>query len=250
MRAPITAGLMALTTCGALGQSAPPSFEVASIRQHKTAVEMVASSTSGPRVTMIAYPLLGLIMDAYQLESYQITGGPSWMESDRYDIVARAPGGNALTDAQVRLMLQSLLAERFQLKVHRETRVEPVYLLEPAKNGPKLKGSSAEHSGMSLHSSSSLTFITMAKADMPRFAKQLSSSGAGRPVLDMTGLAGEFDFTLRFAVEDASAALDSNTAAPPSLFTAIQEQLGLKLVPAKRPVEILVIDGAERPSDN
>jgi uncharacterized protein (TIGR03435 family) len=190
-------------------------------------------------------------MDAYHLNaSYQISAGPSWMDSDsdRFDIVANAPGESAPTGDDVRRMLQSLLADRFQLKLHRETQERPVYALVVAKNGPKLKESGPDKEFSTTVRGSQTAQLTMTKATMEQLAIQLSGSGLDRPVLDKTGLAGHYDIALNWIPEYAGPpASDSNSV---NVFTAVQEQLGLRLEPQKAPVEILVIDHAEKPSEN
>jgi uncharacterized protein (TIGR03435 family) len=236
----------------AQAQAATPlAFEVASIRLHKGMYTVVRSSVSGPKVTIEAYGLTGLIMDAYHLNGrYQISGGPTWMDSDseRFDIVANAPGESTPTGDEVRLMLQTLLADRFQLKLHRETKDRPVYALIVAKNGLKLKESAPDKEFSSTFGGNRTSQLTMSKATMEQFAVQLSNSGLERPVLDKTGLAGHYDITLNWIPEFAGPpAPDSNGV---NVFTAVQEQLGLKLEPQKAPVEILVIDHAEKPSEN
>ncbi len=143
-------------------------------------------------------------------------------------------------------MLQALLAERFKLTLHRETKELPMYVLVVAKNGPKFKTTESE-TGISSNSSRTHWHVT-AKGTMRRFAEFLSEE-AGRPVVDQTGLSGSYELTLDWTPDDAPAANDS--AAGPSLFTALQEQLGLKLDATKGPVEILVIDRANRtPTEN
>jgi uncharacterized protein (TIGR03435 family) len=225
----------------------PLTFEVASIRPHAGEVTQVGVFISGPTVRIVAYGLTGLIMDAYRLQPYQISGLQAWMDSDRYDIVAKAPTEGALTSANIEIMVRALLAERFSLKFHFEKRESPVYAMVAGKNGPKLKESTANQPSMTLRSARS-TELTLAKATTGRLADQLSSSGVDRPVIDKTGLAGCYDFQLSWTPQ---------TGGPPApdpggvdIFTAIQEQLGLKLEPQKAPIEMLVIDHAERPSEN
>ncbi len=187
-------------------------------------------------------------MTAYELEGYQLVGGPKWMDDDRYDIEARAGGESAPTSAQVQLMLQSLLADRFQLKFHRETKQLPEYELVVGKSGPKLKASAPESvKSLSFGDSGSVTVLTVSKGSMDQLAKQLGNSGLGRPVLDKTGLTGEYDYELRWSAEPGGTDLADR---PPSVVTAIQEQLGLKLESIKGPVETFVIDHAEKPSQN
>jgi uncharacterized protein (TIGR03435 family) len=233
----------------ALAHAQSPAFEVASIKPFQGLAANVYMHTSGPRVTISEYGLPGLLMTAYQVEPWQISGGPVWMESDRFNIVANAPGESAPTPEQVRQMLQTLLADRFQLKVHREKKEGPVYVLVVDKKGPKLKPSTAADSTFSAGGGARAVRLTFQKRTMEYLALQLSNSGGlGREVLDKTGLTGTYDFNLHWAPgTDGAPPPDSNE---PGLFTALQEQLGLKLEPQKAPVEMLIIDRAEKPSPN
>lgn len=135
----------------------PITFEVASIRLHKTDVQMVGMSTSGPRVRVSAFSLTNLIGEAYHLERYQMSGTQSWMDSNRYDIIANAPGDAAPTGRDLRLMFQDLLADRFHLKVHMQTKELPTYALVVSKNGPKLKTSTADEYSQTASGSRTLT---------------------------------------------------------------------------------------------
>lgn len=224
----------------------PMTFEVASVRPHAGEVTQVGVFISGPMVRIVAYGLTGLIMDAYGRQRYQISGLQGWMDSDRYDIVANAPTEGAPTPPNVEAMLQALLVERFGLKFHFEKRESPVYAMVVAKNGQKLKESTADQSSMSL-SSGQRNQLTFAKTTMDRLAIQLSSS-LDRPVFDKTGLRDFYDFTLKWTPDyGGPTTAESNGV---DIFTALPEQLGLKLVPQKAPIEMLVIDHAERPSQN
>lgn len=151
----------------------------------------------------------------------------------------RAKPESPASEDQLKLMLQTLLADRFRLVLHRETKQLPVYELIVAKGGPKLK-ESAEDASTFLHTDAKS--ITAAKVAMPMFVKLLSQQ-MGRSVLDKTGLSENYDFKLEWTPDEAN-------GDGPSIFTAIQEQLGLKLEPSKGPVEVLVIDHAEKPSEN
>jgi uncharacterized protein (TIGR03435 family) len=150
-------------------------------------------------------------------------------------------------------MLQTLLADRFSLQIHRETKPLPVYLLTVAKNGPKLKAAAQPGNGSVLWglagkpSGEASVHLTAKAASLPRLADSLSNI-AGRPVLDQTGLNGSFDFTLEYASEANTPG--ATPFAGPALFTAFQEQLGLKLEATRAPLEILVIDHVEKPSPN
>ena len=177
-------------------------------------------------------------MGAYALGPNQIAGGPAWLDSDRFEILAKAeqPVDN---DLVLMRMLQTLLAERFQLMVHRETRTIPALVLEVAKNGPKLE----KAEGKEASTNNGRGLIDARTITMRRFAEVLSRQ-MDLPVIDGTGLPGAFDLKLEWAPPNAKP--DSG----PSVFAALQEQLGLRLESRKMPIEILVIDRAEKPSEN
>jgi uncharacterized protein (TIGR03435 family) len=244
---------LAVIFCAASGlrcQSTPnPSFEVASIKLHP---EPVTASydpiVRGSTVVGMACSLRDMITAAYSIRYDQLAGSPNWLTSGHYDLEAKASGDAPLSREQGMAMLRTLLAERFQLKVHREMREMPVYELVIAKNGPKFKPSSPDSTGGTVTRVTAAGLLRMeaTRGTMERLVRQLSNT-AGRPVLDKTGLAGDYAFTLEWSPGDRAPDPDSNV---PSIFTAIQEQLGLKLDPTKDPIEMLVIDRAEKPSEN
>jgi uncharacterized protein (TIGR03435 family) len=218
-----------------------PAFEVASVKLTKhgrTADGWSESSIDNPTPGNFVATNASLdecVRWAYSIKEYQIAG-PEWLKSDAasYDIVAKAP----LTTprSEIRRMLQTLLADRFKLALHRETRMLPVYHLAVAKGGSKL---GAAGGGARNSTSSSGGTLEVKGTTMAIFAEALSRE-TGRPVFDKTGIAGAFDFRLEYAPEN------SVNSGRPSLFTVLQEQLGLKLEALKGPVEVLVIDHAER----
>jgi uncharacterized protein (TIGR03435 family) len=224
-----------------------PAFEVASIKPiDRTGVPGHGNvAFSGPRVNFNGYTLTGLIMYAYDMRSYQISGGPSWMGSDTFMIAAKAEGNAAPAVEDVRKMLQTLLADRFEIRLHNETREAKVYLMEPAKTGFKLEQSKAPKTTMSMGPG----HLTMGKATAAQIASLLSSV-LNRPVLDRSGAAGEFDFALESPDIMMGRMAPSEDNPGPSIFTAIQEQWGLKLEPSKGSIETLVIDHATKPNEN
>lgn len=244
----IAAVLVVVASCVS-GQS----FEVASIRPHVQSPSgagtgRVGLSVSGSRLTVENLSLSGLITYAYDLKDYQVLGLPSWAETDRYDIAAKGEGDALLTRDSARPMMQALLAERFQLKFHRGTKDLPVYELVVGKNGPKFKESAPEAQSMlSLSSPGKGAVMTVTKGSMAQLALQFSNrNGVDRPVLDKTGLTGGYDYKLAWSEPSATNA-DADVV---SIFTAIQDQLGLKLEKATAPIEILIIDSAAKPSEN
>jgi uncharacterized protein (TIGR03435 family) len=237
--------LMAVAGVAAAQETA--SFEVASIKFHPGPITMSGGGIHGTTLSDTALTLLNLIEDAYDLRRDQISGGPSWIDSDHYDVIAKAEGVGTLTHDRVMQMLQALLADRFQLKVHRETRETPVYELVVGKGGSKLKQTSADAKGRNfVNANSAGMHMEAANRTMEQLARQLSVT-AGRPVIDKTGLVGYYAYMLDWASAIQPPPPDSDT---PSIFTAVQEQLGLKLESAKAPVEMLIVDRAEKPSEN
>lgn len=259
--------------------SAPPrpEFEVASIKPNDVGGRNVRIGVSpGGRFNAENVWVRLLIRFAYDVKEFRIAGAPDWTASERFDATAKAE--NNVNPDQMRPMLQALLADRFGLKLHRETKELPVYLLTAAKGGFKLRESKEG------------TYITPGP-DMPppapgqkppRFCGNMMlrrngfdgfaigidrlvatlSDVAGRTVVDKTGLIGKFDVHLEWAVDEATPGMvapglppgtgkpPDGTDSGPSIFTALQEQPGLKLKSSKSPIEVLVIDHVERPSEN
>jgi uncharacterized protein (TIGR03435 family) len=219
-------------------------FEVASIKPIQGFVN-ARGNASGPRITLSGYALEGLIMEAYQVQSWQLSGGPAWRDTDPFEIIAKASGDASPTPVQIREMLRSLLEERFKLKVHRETKDGPIYALVVEKNGPKLRKSTGSDFSYSAGGLGGAVKLSYKKVSMNFFANQIASQAQlGRPVVDRTGLAGDWDFELTFVQGAAPPNSDL-----PDLFTGLRE-LGLKLESQKGPVEMLIIDGAKRPTAN
>ncbi len=283
MRTIVSVCMASALTVGLFGQSGttPLTFEVASIKP---------SAEDGHRVAIMVQPggglrasgatLKMLMTIAYDVRDFQISGGPGWISSDRFDILAKSERGSG-TDAappdprsitpeqmktaqeQMREKLRALLTDRFQLSLHRETKEQPVYALVIGKNGSKLKESEIKEGPRGR--------MRMGRGELSGDAVQLQmltqalSNQLGRPVIDRTGLKGNFDFKLEWTPDPSQSgggpfgggAPPPGIDAPPppdpngpSLFTAVQEQLGLRLESQKGPVELLVIDRVEKPSEN
>jgi uncharacterized protein (TIGR03435 family) len=202
-----------------------------------------------------------LIVTAYDVHPSQIQGGPPWAAVDRYDVTAKVTEGDGnpatLTDAErqkwterIRLRTRALLASRFNLAVHKETRESAMYELNVDKNGPK--ADALKESSGTLGISFRGNVMSSNGGDMHELVLLLSSQ-LQKPVVDKTGLTGKYDFTLRWATEQLSLVPGTPTGDPdksPSIFTALREQLGLHLDSTKGPLEVLVIDRAEKPSEN
>lgn len=230
---------------GLIFGQALPQFEVAVIRPSAAAP---AAGTSfnvfeGGRLRITNEPVKLLIRAAYELQNAQIAGGPAWLHSDRYDIEAKTGRLEKPDRVQLKPLLQSLLAERFGLRFHREMRELTVYALTVAKDGPKFKQADGDVSAMNTHAGSGKSQLVATGLSMELLASYVGNR-IGRIVVDETDLPGSYNLTLEWAPDDAS-----DSAAPP-LSTALREQLGLRLESRKKPVDVLVIDQLQRPSEN
>jgi bla regulator protein blaR1 len=227
----------------------------------------------GGGAQMTGMTLKFLIAFAYDVQEFQVSGGSGWIKSDRFDIIAKSERGSSesapddigkMTDEQAKTVqeqiqqkLQALLADRFQLKLHHETKEQPVYALVIGKNGSKLQESQSKQD---------TRHMMMGRGDFDGEGVPLEmltaalSRQLGRPVIDRTGLKGHYDFKLQWTPDPGQSMGGSpppGLEAPPqpdpngpSIFTAIQEQLGLRLESQKGPVDLTVIDRLERPSEN
>ena len=223
-----------------------PNYDVVSIKPNKTGSGHVGVHTRDSTYQAENVSLKNLLLNAYNLKEAQLVNLPPWGDSARFDINAKVVDPdetvlNNLTQQQRGSMLQAMLAERFQLKSHTDTAVLPVYELVVAKGGPKFKESANGDSQVNVHN----TELTATGMSLATLADELSSE-LQRVVLDKTGLTAKYDITLKWSKDDAPA----TDASPPTLLTALQEQLGLKLVSSKAPVPTFVIDHVEMPSEN
>jgi len=238
----IAAGILAVAAL-----VAQQAFEVVSVKPANPELSQggVAHMVNNPpgRFEARNLPLGDLVRSAWKLNKNQLMGGPNWLETAGWDIDARYPAGAG--HAQLPEMLQGMLADRFRLVVHHETRTLPTYALAIAKGGTKLREDN-EPGGMSAGPRS----IRYHSGTMAELASQLSDY-VGRQVADKTGLTGRYAIDLSFTpVDPGSSENDAPVGALPSIFQALQEQAGLKLDSTKGPVEVLVIDRAEKPSSN
>jgi uncharacterized protein (TIGR03435 family) len=222
-----------------------PKFEVASIRPAKEDGDHDLDTDKGFFRTH-NLTLKRLIASAWEVDTSQILGGPNWIDSDSYDITARIPAELAQqTREKVPQMIQSLLADRFQLMIHREPRQVSGYALVVAKKGPKMERAKADQKGSSSNAGDS--YLKAKNVTMEGFARRLSRNrDIGKLVVDKTGLTGGFNFELEWMPERLESSPDDRM----SIFTALQEQLGLKLESAKVTTMAVVVDHAEKPDDN
>lgn len=272
----LTAAAICLTIVP-LGYGQTPAFEVASIKpnnsaDHRTMIQM----TPGGRLNANNVSVQMLMTMAYGIKNNQISGAPGWVESERYDISAKPEG--AADQDQIKLMIQALLADRFKLKFHRETKEQPIYALVVDKGGPKFKESKGDDEsilgeappgpkpeggrgpGMGMRQGMRMGRGNLAASGitLAAFAGQLANV-VGRQVIDKTGLTATYDFKLTWTPEEGQGMMripsgDAPPPAPadsgPSIFTALQEQLGLKLEAQKGPVEMFIIDHVEKATEN
>jgi uncharacterized protein (TIGR03435 family) len=258
--APFMTGLVG-APCRAQSQSqqqpAALSFDVASVKPNKSmSQDMGLNPTPGGGLTVVNATLQTLMTFAYNIRDYQLSGGPAWLDTEHYDISAKASSDLRDDDSSgyypVRIRLQTLLAERFHLVVHHETKEMPVFALVQDKGGAKLTPwMEGDLPGPHMHLE--YTKLTCRKQSMQRFASAILSQILGRTVIDKTGLTGEYNFTMTFA-PDTPPSRSANAApeapAGPTFVEALQDQLGLKLERQQGPVDILVIDHAERADPN
>ncbi len=239
--------------CALRGQSAAPRFEVASIRVHEQAPHYIGIKTSGPRFTADAEMIRGLVGWAYNLKNYQLKGPPSSspIGDTMFDIVAKAEGDGTRTIEEFRQILQALLVDRFKLVIHREMREMQVYALVVGKNGPKLKESAMDADPMGHLGVIGRNYqITRPKASMDDVVDAVANSFLDRPVVDRTRLTGTYELKLTFTPDIPSNRRGEPEPSDISIFTAVQEQLGLKLEPQKAQIEVVVIDHVEPPTEN
>jgi uncharacterized protein (TIGR03435 family) len=229
------------------------SFDVASIHadapdDRRFGVKLPANG----RFTATGSTAKLLLMIAYGVQETQIVGGPSWFPTEKWDIEAKTDDGAQHSTEETQRMLQNLLAERFALRFHRETQQRPVYALTVAKDGPKFKASGLERTNIRVTGKS----VSIERGNVAAITGVLASA-LGRPVIDRTGLVGLYDLSLQWddAPVPEGGVFGRDVAAPQgddrgSVFTAIQDQLGLRLESQRAPVEVIVIDRVERASQN
>jgi uncharacterized protein (TIGR03435 family) len=256
---PVAVGSLTAPSLRAQATEARPAFEVASVKVNASGAGLWRIyPPSGNRFRATNVTLDQLIQTSYRLLPFQVSGGPSWLNSERFDIEAKSEGDAALTLDQERLMLQRLLEDRFRLKLHRETSERAIYELQIAKGGIKFKEGKCVGEPGPTNPCGGFSLGTRGKAaarvaEMPGFASLLAGY-LGRVVIDKTNLAGKYDFDLTWTPDENMPKGPGDAGQPPadpdgpSLFTALQEQLGLKLEAAKGPVEILVVDHSEKPT--
>ena len=263
-----------------------PAFAVATIKYNRSGDAAAGMRLQpGGRIVVTNQPLRRLIIFAYSLQPQQLAGGPSWLDSDRFDITAQAEGNISPTPpggppGPAQLMMQRLLAERFGLVVHTESRELPVYALTVARSdgrlGPRIKPADRDCLALMTQAPGGVPVqaprlpdgrpgcgitrdgtgrVMAGGTTMTMLAISMLTGPAGRLVVDRTGLSGAYDFDFEFAADPAPGAAPAPDAATavgdrPVLFTALEEQLGLKLQPTRAPIDVTVIDRVTPPTEN
>jgi uncharacterized protein (TIGR03435 family) len=228
-----------------------PAYDVVSIKPDRTDTGRISVHIDDGNLDALNVTLKTMVLSAYGLKDAQLFGLPKWGDSMHFDIRAKIinPDKNqleALTFEQIQSMQQPILTDRFQLKFHREIKALPVYELVTMKGGPKFKEATPTElkgdQGMTVHNRSLVATAKSISALVDQLSRQLQ-----RVVVDKTGLSAKYNFQLSWSPDDAGPPT-ADVAAPPDIFTALQEQLGLKLQPGKAEIDTFVIDHAELPS--
>jgi uncharacterized protein (TIGR03435 family) len=241
-----------------MAANANPGIEVATIKPSDPNRPGKLFSFKGQDVITINTTISDIITMAYDLHPRQIVGAPAWIESDKYDIEAKPDVPGQPNVAQMKIMLQKLLADRLELKFHREKRELSVYALTVTKTGKKFNKSERDPNGNSgLFFGAPRVTLNVTNATMGQFTNLLQAAVLDKPVVDQTGLTEKYDFVVKFTPDPGmmqglggGPPPADNVDAPPDLFTAIQQQLGLKLESTKAPADVLVLDHIEKPSAN
>lgn len=237
---------------------ANPSFEVVTIKPSDPNRPGKLFTVRGRQVMTINTTVSDMLSVSYGIHPRQIVGGPDWVGSQKYDVTGEPDVPGRPSTTQLRGMIEKLLADRFKLSFHRDKKELPVYALVVGPKGPMLTRSAADPNGLPGLLFQGLGVLPARNATMEDFASVMQSAVLDRPVVDKTGLSGRYDFTLKWTPDETQFVSmgvrvpppPDDPNAPPGLFTAIQEQLGLKFDSTKAPVEVLVIDHIEQPSDN
>jgi uncharacterized protein (TIGR03435 family) len=244
--------------------TAKPGVEVATIKPSDPSKPGKIFTVRGQDVVTINTTLNDLITMAYDIHAKQLKNGPGWLDSDKYDLTVKPDVPGQPNVAQIKMVIQKLLADRFQLKFHREKQELPVYTITQLSTGAKVNKSEADPNGLPglfFGGGAHGTNFNVRNATMAEVASTLQGSILDRPVVDQTGLPEKYDFTLNFTPDPGQiasfggpprppGATTEDPDAAPDLFTAFQRQLGLKLNNTKAPADVLVIDHVEKPSAN
>jgi uncharacterized protein (TIGR03435 family) len=241
--------------------TAKPEFAVATIKPSNPDAPRGGYGFRGQDVTTTNVTVNWLIKLAYNVHVRQIEGGPAWLDSAKYDIVGRPDTPGQPSRDQMKLMIQKLLADRFQLKFHTEKKELPVYAMVVLKTGPKITVSAGDPNafpGIGFGQGPGVLSLNGRNTGLDAVANALQSNVLDKPVVNQTGLTGRYDFALKFTPDPTQIAnfgagtpgTPGDLDAPPDIFAAFQQQLGLKLESTKAAVDVMVIEKIERPSAN
>jgi len=234
-----------------MAADADPSYEVATVKLSDPDDHNSRIHQEGRRLTLENHTLSTILLFAYGIHAKQLVDAPAWFATDRYDIDGVLDTEDKLSLKQMQGIVKKLLADRFQLKIHRETQELAVYALTVAKDGPRLTKSKGDPNVLGDESDQmhggqiTMNITNMSMTDFTLIMKFFMD----RPVVDQTGLAGKWDFKWTWTSDESHVPQDATNPAP-GMFTAIQEQLGLKLEAKRAPADVYVVDHAERPSAN
>ena len=243
---------------GPMPASWVPAFEVATIKPSKPETPGQAITVRGRTFATINVPVSMMLTFAYGLHPNQLVGGPAWLTTDRFDISAQPEGTGMPNDRQLKAALAKLIVDRFKFTFHQDKKELSVYALTVLKTGHKLTKNDTDPNGLPGLFFRGPGVFPVRNATMADFAGTMQAVVLDRPVVDQTSLAGRYDFTLTWTPDETQFGGRGGQVpppadpanAPPGLFTAIQEQLGLKLESTKLPVDVIVIDRIEKPTDN
>jgi uncharacterized protein (TIGR03435 family) len=244
-----------------MSATAKPEFAVATIKPSDPNQKGRGFGFRGQDVTTVNSTVNYLIKLAYNMQARQIVGGAPWLDSEKYDVVGRPDTPGQPSRDQMKLMLQKLLADRFQLKFHTEKRELPVYAMVVLKTGTKITVSDADprgFPGLGFAAGPGTLSLIGRNTTLDGVANALQSNILDKPVVNQTGLTGRYDFTLKFTPDPSQLAnfgpgapgASADPDAPPDVFAAFEQQLGLKLQSTRATVDVMVIEKVERPSEN
>lgn len=233
---------------------APLTFTVATIKPSAPDAAAV-TQIRGNRFATEGTTFLDVFKYAYNIHPDQVVGGPEWLRSEKFDILADPETEKRPSSDQMKSLVQRLLVERFHVVMHHDQKVRSVYALVKTADTPKLTKSTADPNGIPAVGYSPGGTLQVGNATMANLATFLQRFVLDRPAIDQTGITGRFDLVLRWTPDNLHtdgkpAGLQEDASAPPNLFTAMKEQLGLKLLPTKAATDVFVIDRVERPSEN
>ncbi len=234
-----------------MAPEAKPAFDVATIKPATPDERFTITVSSAGLVRTTGTSLYDLIKFAFDLHPAQLVGAPGWLEDEKFDITGRPDLPGRPSTPQMKQMMQKLFVDRLHLTVHHEKKEMTAYVITEAKAGAKIEKNNSDPNGLMSFSGSGQQGLKVSNMTMPEFAWTMQAAYLDRPVLDSTGFGSQrYNFTLKWTPDNAPAAAADSADAPPDIFTAFRDQLGLKLESKKAPVDVMVIDRIERPGEN